>query len=258
MPAIISPQLATRRDVPPAGDQWLHEIKFDGYRTIVYVEQGEARLITRNGLDWTGYYGHLADAFQDLPCRQAILDGEVVVQDGAGVTSVPALEQALKSRRTEQLIFYAFDLLYLEGNDLRPRPLLDRKAALAKLLGVRKPSSRLQLSEHIIGNGPAVFEQAGRLGLEGIVSKRVDSVYQSGRSTSWLKVKHYAEGEFVIVGFTDSKAARGLAALLLGEASGGRVDVRGQGWNRLHVPRGGRTAGGADVDRLLLAGCQRP
>jgi ATP-dependent DNA ligase len=125
--AIIAPQLATRRDLPPAGDQWLHEVKFDGYRTMAYVEAGRVRLITRNGLDWTGYYGHLAGAFQDLRCRQAILDGEVVVQDAAGVTGVPALEQALKSRRTEQLIFYAFDLLHLDGNDLRARPLLERK-----------------------------------------------------------------------------------------------------------------------------------
>jgi DNA ligase D-like protein (predicted ligase) len=228
MPAIILPQLATRRDAPPAGDQWLHEVKFDGYRAIAYVEPGRVRLITRNGLDWTGYYGHLAEAFRDLGCRQAILDGEVVVQDAAGVTSVPALEQALKARRTEQLIFYAFDLLYLDGIDLRPRPLLERKAALAKLLGAPEPSSRLQISEHILGNGPAVFDEACRLGLEGVVSKRVDAVYQSGRTTTWLKVKHYTDGEFVIVGFTQSKAARGLAALLLGETSAGGLIFAGK------------------------------
>lgn len=162
MPAIISPQLAIRRDVPPPGEQWLHEVKFDGYRTMAYVEQRQARLITRNGLDWTGYYGHLADSFDGLRCQQAILDGEVAVQDAAGVTSVPALEQALKSRRTEQLIFYAFDLLHLDGNDLRPLSLLERKAALVKLLGTSDPSSPLQISEYIIGNGrPSSTKPAG-------------------------------------------------------------------------------------------------
>ena len=228
MPAIISPQLATRRDVPPEGDQWLHEVKFDGYRTMAYVEQGRVRLITRNGLDWTGYYGHLAGAFEGLCCRQAIFDGEVVVQDAAGVTSVPALEQALKSRRTEQLIFYVFDLLHLDGDDLRPRPLLERKAALAKLLGLPEPSSRLQISEYIIGEGPAIFGQACRLGLEGIVSKRIDAVYQPGRTTTWLKIKHYAEGDFVVVGFTESKAAGGLAALLLAERAAGGLTFIGK------------------------------
>ena len=107
----IRPQLAYVRAAPPLGDRWLHEIKFDGYRTMAYVEQESVRLITRNGLDWTRHYGHLASAFQGLRCRQAILDGEVAVQDAAGVTSVPALEQAIAERQTEQLIFYAFDLL---------------------------------------------------------------------------------------------------------------------------------------------------
>jgi bifunctional non-homologous end joining protein LigD len=100
MPAIISPQLASRRHAPPVGDRWLHEIEFDGYRTIAYVEQGQARLITRNGLDWTGYYGHLGEAFRDLGCRQTILDGEVVVQDAAGVRSGAGRSSSCRRART--------------------------------------------------------------------------------------------------------------------------------------------------------------
>jgi bifunctional non-homologous end joining protein LigD len=180
MPAIISPQLAAPRAAAPAGEDWLHEIKLDGYRTMAYIAAERVRLMTRNGLDWTGYYGDLANAFQDLRCRQAILDGEVVVQDAAGVTSVPALEQALESRRTEQLIFYAFDLLHLDGEDLRPLPLRKRKAALATLLGGPAPNARLQISEHIVGNGPTVLGEVCRMGLEGVVSKRIDAPYQSG------------------------------------------------------------------------------
>jgi bifunctional non-homologous end joining protein LigD len=228
MPVTIRPQLASVRAAAPTGDQWLHEIKFDGYRTIAHVEQGAVRLITRSGLDWTRYYGHLAKAFQGLRCRQAILDGEVAVQDATGVTSVPALEQALESRRTEQLIFYAFDLLHLDGDDLRPKPLLQRKAALATLLAAPKASARLHISEYVIGEGPAVFDQVCRMGLEGILCKRIDATYRSGRTSTWLKIKCYTAGTFVIVGFTESKAAGGLAALLLAEPAAGELRFAGK------------------------------
>jgi bifunctional non-homologous end joining protein LigD len=162
-----------------------------------------------------------------LRCRQAILDGEVAVQDATGVTSVPALEQALESRRTEQLIFYAFDLLHLGGNDLRSKPLLQRKAALATLLAA--PEARAPADQRdVIGDGPAVFDQVCRMGLEGIICKRIDAAYRSGRTSTWLKIKCYAEGTFVIVGFTESKAAGGLAALLLAERTAGELRFAGK------------------------------
>ena len=148
------------------------------------------------------------------------------MQDATGMTSVPALKQALESRRTEQLIFYAFDLLHLDGDDLRPKPLLQRKAALATLLAAPEASARL--SEYVIGDGPAVFDQVCRMGLEGILCKRIDATYQSGRTSTWLKIKCYTAGTFVIVGFTESKAAGGLAALLLAESAAGELIFAGK------------------------------
>jgi bifunctional non-homologous end joining protein LigD len=185
MPTVVRPQLASFSSRPPEGEKWLHEIKYDGYRTIARLDNGSVRLLTRNGYDWTGYYGQPAG----VSCRQAILDGEVVVQDATGVTDFAALERGLAERRTESLIYFAFDLLFLDGYDLMQTPLLDRKQALSAILVGRDEGSALQVSDSIIGNGPAVFEQACRMSLEGIVCKRLDAVYQSGRSRSWIKVK---------------------------------------------------------------------
>jgi ATP-dependent DNA ligase len=129
MPASIRPQLASLRTSPPESDHWLHEIKYDGYRTLARISPNGTRLITRNGFDWTGYYGRLASDFRGLELQEAILDGEVAVQEPSGVTSLSALERALSSRHTEQLIFFAFDLIHLDGDDLTRVPLIQRKKA---------------------------------------------------------------------------------------------------------------------------------
>lgn len=228
MPTVVRPQLATLSARPPEGHKWLHEIKHDGYRAIARIDNGCVRLLTRNGYDWTGYYGRLAGAFQGVPCRQAILDGEIVVQDATGVSDFAALERALAERRTEKLIYFAFDLLFLDGYDLTRTPLLDRKQALAAMLDGRDEGSAVQLSDYLVGNGPAVFEQACRMSLEGIVCKRFDAPYQSGRSRSWIKVKSYREGEFIVVGYTTSGAAGGLAALHVADGGDGALVYAGK------------------------------
>jgi DNA ligase D len=214
------PQLASPAARPPEAESWLHEIKLDGYRTLARIEGDEVRLFTRSGHDWTDRYQALVPAFEALDCRAALLDGEVVVQDEDGRSSFQALQDALSEGQGHRLTYYAFDLLHLDGYDLAEVPLLERKRMLETLVGAGQgPASPLQLSEHVVGQGPAVFEQAGRLGLEGVVSKRVDAPYRPGRTRSWLKAKCIHTDEFVIVGFTTSAAAGGLAALLVADAT---------------------------------------
>ena len=218
--AVPRPQLASPAAKPPEGDDWLHEIKLDGYRTLARIEDREVRLFTRSGHDWTDRYQALVPAFEQLDCGAALLDGEVVVQDEDGRSSFQALQEALGEGQGHRLTFYAFDLLHLDGYDLAEVPLIARKETLEALLGPgRGTASPVQLSGHVIGRGPAVFEQAGQLGLEGVVSKRVDAPYRPGRTRSWLKTKCVRSDEFVIVGFTTSAAAGGLAALLVAEAT---------------------------------------
>jgi bifunctional non-homologous end joining protein LigD len=230
MPERISPQLATRSDRPPKGGEWLHEIKFDGYRAIAFVENGATRLATRTGLDWTRRYGDLSRAFATLGCKQAVLDGEIVVLDEKGISHISALQQALAEGAGNELVYYAFDLLYLDGWDLQNVPLLKRKELLARLLlsGTGAARSAIQFSDHIRGDGTALYEQAAELGLEGIVSKNATAPYRQERSKSWLKIKAPQAGDFVIVGYTTSEAAEGLAALALGEWEGGELHYRGK------------------------------
>jgi len=216
-----SPQLASVADAPPAADDWLHEIKFDGYRTLAFVADGKARLQTRSGLDWTSRYAALAERFRALPCRQAVLDGEVVVPDAQGITRFSALQEALSAQASERLVYYAFDLLHLEGNDLRQVPLKKRKELLRQLLeAMPSGSAQIVYSDHVEGSGPAFFDRVSEMGLEGIVSKRADARYEHGRSKSWLKIKAPQTGDFVIGGYSISEATGGLAALALGEWSG--------------------------------------
>jgi bifunctional non-homologous end joining protein LigD len=223
------PQLASPVSAPPEGEDWLHEIKFDGYRTLARIEDGTTRLITRSGHDWTDRYGSLAKAFSPIPCRQALIDGEILVQDEAGLSSFAALQDALSEGASHKLTFFAFDLLHLDGYDLREVPLVGRKQALHTLLeGAVTPTSALQISEHVEGQGRAFFDQAARMGLEGVVSKRAGATYQPGRSKSWLKAKCVRSDEFVIVGYTESEAASGIAALLLAEAGDGGLRYAGR------------------------------
>ena len=218
LPRSFKPQLASPVDEPPKGKDWLHEIKFDGYRTIAILADGKARLLTRSGLDWTKRYGALADAFAELSCRDAVIDGEVIVPDERGVSRFGALQDAIANGETAKMVFYAFDLPRLNGYDLSAVPLVQRKALLEKLLApVAGDSAAIHFSEHVVGRGDALFDHASELGLEGVVSKRADSHYFQGRSKTWLKAKAKRLETFTIVGYTTSRQAGGLAALLLAE-----------------------------------------
>ncbi|MBW3552224.1 MAG: DNA ligase D [Gemmatimonadetes bacterium] len=215
LPSDLRVQLATLVGDAPEGEDWVHELKFDGYRVLCLLEDGRARVITRNGKDWTDRFAGVAEALAGLPAGTAALDGEVVVMDRRGVTSFQMLQNSLSGARVGEPLLYAFDLLHLDGEDLRRKPLLERKAALAALLD--GAPERVRYSDHVIGRGPAFFEQACRTGVEGIISKRADQPYRGGRGKDWLKVKCTARQEFVIVGYSEPSGSRvGIGALLLG------------------------------------------
>lgn len=217
MPRSISPQLTTLTETAPQGDDWVHEIKLDGYRAVAFLDDGEARLFSRKSTDWTKKLASIVEAVAALPARNAILDGEVCVIDGDGTTSFEALQAALSSGEDRALVYFVFDLLYLDGRDLRREPLLERKRALARLLEEGKTGLRLRFSDHVAGSGAEFFSQACKHGLEGIISKRADATYLEGRSKSWLKTKCHEGQEVVIGGFTSPGGARhGFGALLMG------------------------------------------
>ncbi len=218
LPASVAPELATLVDAVPRGDAWLHEIKYDGYRLIARMEAGACKLLTRTGLDWSPRFAWLTAALvQRLGADAAVLDGEVVHLGADGVTRFGALQQALSAERDAGLVYYAFDLLHLRGLDLRGVPLEARKQALAKLLPVAAQPGRVRYSEHILGHGEPLFTRACRLGLEGVISKRRDASYRSGRHRDWLKVKCGRRQEVVVGGFTAARTgARQIGALLVG------------------------------------------
>jgi bifunctional non-homologous end joining protein LigD len=214
MPRKVEPALATLVDAVPAGSEWIHEIKYDGYRVLCQVRDGEARLITRHGKDWTDRFAPIARAAERLPLREAILDGEVVVLEPDGTTSFQSLQNALAEDRQGDLVYFAFDLLYLDGYDLRDAPLLARKQALLGLIA--GGAGPIRPGDHVEGDGEGFFAQACKFGLEGIVCKRTDLPYRAGRTKDWLKVKCMKRQELVVVGFTDPEKSRvGFGALLL-------------------------------------------
>jgi bifunctional non-homologous end joining protein LigD len=219
MPAGIEPQLATLVSEPPRGEEWFHELKLDGYRILCAVEDGKAKIFTRHAKDWTDRFGPVAEAAAKLPVSSALLDGEVVVLEPDGTSSFQALQNALSADREHDLVYFVFDLLYLDGYDLRPAPLTARKEALTTLVmsgGGGEAGPALRLSDHVQGQGEGFYRQACGFGLEGIVAKRADSPYQSGRGKDWLKIKCLKRQEFVIVGFTDPEGSRaGFGSLLL-------------------------------------------
>lgn len=218
LPKEPTPQLASVAERPPAGNDWLHEIKYDGYRLLCRVEGDSIRLISRNGKDWTSRFGPVVQAVASLELRTALLDGEVAVVGPDGRTRFQDLQNILSGEgRGGALRFFLFDLLHLDGVDWTGRPLIERKQRLASLLADQPPNSVLHYSDHVEGNGPAFYAQAKKFGLEGIVSKRRDSKYVSGRSRDWLKIKCLQTEEFVVGGFTEPGGARlGFGALLLG------------------------------------------
>ena len=222
LPDFVEPCLATLRSTAPEGDDWLHEVKFDGYRVQARIERGAVRLLTRSGLDWTTKFGaDLVGALQALPCRSALIDGELVALREDGVSSFSALQAALSAGDTHHLVYFAFDLLHLDGRDLRGEPLLARRDALEDLLGRAGPSPFLRFSEHFEEQGSVILDHSCRMGLEGVVSKRAGAPYRSGRGQDWIKSKCVQQQEFVIVGYLPSQAkGRGLASLILAYRDG--------------------------------------
>jgi bifunctional non-homologous end joining protein LigD len=201
MPEFVAPELCVAVERAPSGTAWVHEIKFDGYRMHLRVEDGRAVLRTRKGLDWTNKFAAIADAAAKLP--DCILDGEVVALDAHGAPDFAALQAAISDGRSEALIYFVFDLLFLEGEDLRRQPLKQRKTRLAKLLGERARGP-IRYVEHFQAAGDAVLKSACQMGLEGLVSKRNDAPYRSGRGGQWTKTKCRGGQEVVIGGWTDT------------------------------------------------------
>jgi bifunctional non-homologous end joining protein LigD len=215
LPPFVPPQLAFLEEHPPDGPNWIHEIKYDGYRVLAAMAGETVRLYTRSGQDWTDKFRPIAEAFAGLDIA-ALVDGEVVVFETGGRTSFQALQEALSQRRSADLRYVAFDLLILNGEDLRKQPLTERKRQLKKLLG--KAKAPLTYGDHIEGDSDKVLAEACRLGVEGLVSKDRGSPYVSGRASTWIKSKCLGRSEFVIGGYRPSdKKGRSFASLLIGE-----------------------------------------
>jgi bifunctional non-homologous end joining protein LigD len=230
LPRFVPPQLATLVTEPPEGNEWLHEMKFDGYRILARVERGRARLLSRNAKDWTARLSAVAEAAAHVPAETALLDGEVVVLLPDGTTSFQALQNVLSGASRGALAYIVFDLLHLDGRDLSGLPLEERRAALRALLGAKKEGGGLvRYSDHVVGGGADFFRQACRLRLEGVVSKRREAPYRPGRGRDWLKVKCGRRQEVVIGGFTPPAGSRvGLGALLVGVYNGLRLVFAGK------------------------------
>jgi len=217
LPEKIEVQLATLTQEAPAGDEWLHEIKFDGYRMICRIDGKKIKFISRNDQDWTARLESLSNAVRELPVKQAIIDGEVVVMKVDGTTDFQALQNAFRDGRGEDLRYYVFDLLYLDGKSLLPVPLEQRKNVLERLVAALAPNSSIHYSEHVIGTGVEFQKAACRSGLEGSIAKLRNQPYRPGRGYDWLKVKCAHHEEFVIGGYTDPGGSRaGFGALLMG------------------------------------------
>jgi DNA ligase D-like protein (predicted ligase) len=215
LPSFVPPQLCRLRQTPPSGDRWVHEIKYDGYRIHARIDAASVKLLTRTGLDWTDRYPATAAALNNLPARRAYIDGELCALNPDGTTSFAAMQAATDSANTGDLVYYAFDLLHLDGEDLARWPLLERKERLEALLAGAE--ARLRYSEHIVGHGADVLLEACRLGAEGIVSKQIDRAYAPDDRGIWIKAKCLKRQEFIAVGWTEPKGGRqGLGALLLG------------------------------------------
>jgi bifunctional non-homologous end joining protein LigD len=201
LPHFVEPQLTRLVEQPPAGSGWVHEVKFDGYRMQLHVENGNAKLLTRKGLDWTGKFSAIARAATKLP--DCILDGEVCALDHNGAPDFAALQAALSDGKSEGLIYFVFDMMFGENEDLRPLPLSARKARLAQLL--KKADTHLRFVEHFSSSGDTVLQSACRMNLEGIVSKRADAPYTGGRGDNWVKSKCRAGHEVVLGGWSTTE-----------------------------------------------------
>jgi len=217
MPNFVEPCLATLVAAPPVGDEWVHEIKFDGYRIQARVDGGDVKLITRSGLDWTARFEPLPRLLRNLHRGKALIDGELVVEDSGGRSDFALLTADLKGRRSDRFVFHCFDLLYLDGYDLRDAALLDRKAMLRQVIDASSAGEHVRFSADLSGDSASMLAEACRLGLEGLVSKRGDLPYRSGRNGDWVKSKCIQVDEFVIIGYVVSNvSSSAVGALVVG------------------------------------------
>ncbi|WP_373291767.1 non-homologous end-joining DNA ligase [Bradyrhizobium guangdongense] len=230
MPGFIEPQLATLKMKAPSGSPWIHEVKYDGYRIQLRIDGDDRRAYTRNGYNWISKFSRIAAAF-DIE-GQAIVDGEVVViHDGR--TNFSELQADLGRGDQDRLVYFAFDLLWRDGRDLRKEPQIERKRLLKELIEEHDLKEPVLYSEHHEGDGQALFAAASKLNYEGIVSKRVDAPYRSDRVEAWQKIKVVQKGKFPVVGFI--KDPSGVAALYLGKKEGKDLVYMGKvgtGWSR--------------------------
>jgi len=224
LPEFIPPQLAQLVDRAPAGNAWVHEIKVDGYRTGARIERGQVRMLTRHANDWTPRFRPIAAILADLPVKAAYLDGEIAVLTPEGVSDFGALQEALgRHGGSREMAYIIFDILHLDGRDLRLLPLIERKVILERVLAKLPVRSPVQFSADVTGQGPEFFKLACRRHLEGIVSKRANAPYRSGRSSDWLKTKCTLRHEFVIGGYRRETTGRpNLGSLLIGHYDRGR------------------------------------
>jgi bifunctional non-homologous end joining protein LigD len=235
LPTFLEPSLAAPCDKPPSGPDWIHEIKHDGYRIEGRIDGNNVRLFTRHGLDWTARFRGIADALADLGLGSALIDGEIVVEDEAGITNLSHLQADLQAGRRDRFRYFTFDLLYCDGYDLTKARLIDRKELLAQIIAVLPPTSPIRFSEHLEADGPTMLAHTCRLGLEGILSKRKDLPYRPGRGHHWFKAKCMKSQEFVILGYVASTAASGaIGSLALGYFADGKLAYAGRvgtGWS---------------------------
>lgn len=247
LPTSLQPQLATLAATPPVDGDWVVESKFDGYRLLARVAAGKVRLFTRQGNDWTARLKPLADALQALKLGPAWLDGEIVVMNERGVPDFNRLQNAIDNARSQDIVFFLFDLPFHGGRDLRKLPLRSRRAALRQLLD-RHTCDAIRFSDELPASPAEMLAAACQLGLEGVIAKRADSPYVCQRSDTWLKLKCQRRQEFVVIGFTDrTNSAHEVGALLLGYHEDGRLRPAGS------VGTGWSTAQGRDLHRRLTA-----
>ncbi|MBZ9888158.1 DNA ligase [Mesorhizobium sp. BR1-1-3] len=236
----IQPQLPRLVEEPPTSDDWIHEIKYDGYRTQVILDWDGARAYTKTGIDWTSRYWPIVTAAEALGARSAILDGEVIAPTASGAPDFHALRSAM-AWNAERLAFVAFDLLHLDGKDLRPLPVVERRAMLWDL--VRPADGIIQFSQHVEGGGAEFFHGVEKLGLEGMVSKRRGSPYRSGESDAWLKIKCYEFSEMDLLGVKREHGKPAMALMGQGGKYAGSAfitlpkEIRERLWKRVQAGR---------------------
>jgi bifunctional non-homologous end joining protein LigD len=227
-PRFIAPCDPVQHETPPVGPGWLYEIKVDGYRAQLHVHRGDVRVYSRRGLDWTAQFSAIADAAASLTDHDLVIDGEAVVYGATGLPDFQQLRRELGEHKSGRLAYHAFDLLYLDGYDLRGVAYVERKRRLEALLG-KAPETFIYV-EYLEANGRRVFAHGCEMGLEGLVAKRADAPYRSGRSDAWVKVKCVKSETFPIVAFVEKLGARPrkIASLYVGKREGGKLLYAGK------------------------------